>query len=414
MNDADAASLRHGLGQIGLAGTSDPLEADLIILITCVVRQSAEDRVKGRLSSLRGLQQGKHAPAILVMGCFVHDVRQLQRAYPHVDAFFAPSDVPGVLAWVRDWQAGMQHERPSSGAQAADRVPVTALVPVSYGCDRHCTYCIVRLRRGRQRSRPVEEIVAETQEWAARGARQVVLLGQNVDAYGSDLGPHAPDLADLLETVHEIEGLKRIRFLTSHPAHLTPKLIAAVSLLPRVCPHFELPVQSGDDAVLRCMGRGYSAAEYCDLIQAIRSQVHGCSIATDVIVGFPGEQPAQFQATRQLIESLRLDAVHIAKYSPRPGTPASRLSDDVLPEEKERRRKSLEQLQTTTQAAINAALCGQTVKVLVEEQQRNCWKGRTVTNKLVFFEDNADWRGRLADVTITWTGSWSLRGQLQS
>ena len=414
MNDADAASLRHGLQRMGFTEALHPAEADLVILITCVVRQSAEDKVSGRLSSLKGLKRDQDRPSILVMGCFVHDASQLARSYPHVDAFFAPSDIAGVLSWVQErMDAAPRPDRPATAA-GPQKSPVTALVPITYGCDHRCTYCIVRLRRGAMQSRPVAAIVADAERWSNLGAKEVTLLGQNVDAYGQDLGPGGPDLADVLEGVHEIENLQRIRFLTSHPAHVSPKLIAAVAGLPKVCPHFELPVQSGDDRVLKRMSRGYTVAEYRDLIARIRRQVPGCSIATDVIVGFPGEQPAQFQATYCLLESLRFDMVHIAKYSPRPGTPASRLEDDVEPEEKERRRKALDGLQATVAGEINAALQGQTVEVLVEDQRQQRWRGRTRTNKLVYFEDPGNWRGRLAQVEIAWTTPWSMRGAVRA
>jgi tRNA-2-methylthio-N6-dimethylallyladenosine synthase len=255
-------------------------------------------------------------------------------------------------------------------------------------------------------------MLSDVRGWVQRGAREVVLLGQNVDAYGQDMGPGAADLADVLTAVHGVEELWRIRFLTSHPGEMTQKLIRTVAQLPKVCSHFELPVQSGDDQILRRMGRNYTAAQYRELVASIREQVPGCSLATDVIVGFPGEGPGQFQGTYDLLASVCFDGVHIAKYSPRPGTPAARLADDVPAEEKERRRALLEELQTRIAGEINASLQGSTVEVLVEERRRGKWKGRTVTNKLVFFEDAADWRGRLATVKITWTGPWSMQGEV--
>ncbi len=412
MNDADAARVHQGLQQMGFVEASLPREAELVLLITCVVRQSAEDKVVGRLTSLKNLKRHSPEAAILVMGCFVHDVTNQHDRFPYVDAFFAPSDISGLLEWVRqhwpDVRSGATPEVPPR----VDQAPIVALVPVSYGCDHHCTYCIVRLRRGGQQSRCPEEILADVRDWVQRGAREVTLLGQNVDAYGHDMGPGAQDLADLLAAVHQFKQLWRIRFLTSHPGHMSHKLIHTVAQLPRVCPHFELPVQSGDDEILRRMGRDYTGTEFRNLVASIREHVPGCSIATDVIVGFPGESEDQFQRTHDLLSSVRFDAVHIAKYSPRPGTPAARLCDDVPDDEKERRRRQLEQLQTRISREINAPLLGHTVQILVEEQRRGKWKGRTVTNKLVFFESNQDWQGRLADVKIVWTGPWSMQGEL--
>jgi tRNA-2-methylthio-N6-dimethylallyladenosine synthase len=404
MNDADAARVSAGLTELGLSPTADVRQADLAVLITCVVRQSAEDKVVGRLASLKGLKPERPGVRIVVMGCFVDSEAALQERFPYVDAFFKPSDIPGLLQFVAEG-----HQRPAEHA-LSPQPAVSAYVPISYGCDHHCTYCIVRLRRGRQQSRPIADIVAEAERLVRDGTREITLLGQNVDAYGQDLG--AADLADLLVALHGLDGLWRIRFLTSHPAHMSPKLIQTVARLPRVCPHFELPVQAGDDDILRRMGRGYTVARYRQLVAAIREGVPGSSIATDVIVGFPGETEAQFHATHALLEELRFDGVHIAKYSPRPGTPAARLADDVQSAEKERRRALLEELQTRISSEIHAAMLGQTAEILVEERQRGRWKGRTVTNKLVFFEDAADRRGQLARVRITWAGPWSLRGDV--
>jgi tRNA-2-methylthio-N6-dimethylallyladenosine synthase len=280
----------------------------------------------------------------------------------------------------------------------------------------------------------VSEIVSEVQDLARRGVKEITLLGQNVDSYGHDLasaggevrvdrraarGIWHPDLTDLLGAVHKVEGLARIRFLTSHPADMTDRLINAVAQLPKVCEHMEVPVQSGDDSVLRRMGRGYTTSEYRDLVARIRhalpsrAALPGVGLATDVIVGFPGETEAQYEATYRLLQELRFDMVHVAAYSPRPDTPAERLIDDVPPGEKERRRKAVDELQARIVGEINAQLLGQTVEVLVEERRKGKWRGRTRTNKLVFFElEEQDWTGRLAQVRITRTGPWSMQGEV--
>jgi tRNA-2-methylthio-N6-dimethylallyladenosine synthase len=294
---------------------------------------------------------------------------------------------------------------------------VAAGVPISYGCDHLCTYCIVRLRRGPEVSRPVHEVAAQVRDLAGRGVREVTLLGQNVDSYGHDLPPMGsgqdpPSLADLLEVVHPAEGLVRIRFLTSHPADVTGRLIDTAARLPKVCEHIELPVQSGDDAVLRRMGRGYTVAQYRDLVARIRAAMPGAGIATDVIVGFPGETATQFEATYRLLEELRFDMVHVAAYSRRHGTPAERLPDDVSLEEKERRRRAVDDLQQRIVGEINAELLGTTVEVLVEDRHRGKWRGRTRSNKLVFFDvGGTDRRGELVQVRITRTGPWSLQAE---
>jgi tRNA-2-methylthio-N6-dimethylallyladenosine synthase len=399
------------------------------LLNTCVVRQSAEDKVTGRLTSLQGLKRRKPEIKLALMGCFVDEIPALQHSYPWVDAFVKPSDVDTVIELARQLTAQQTTPAEIPVPEPQTSIPVSTGVPISYGCDHLCTYCIVRLRRGPEVSRPVSEIVSEVRDLARRGVKEVTLLGQNVDSYGHDLagaggearvdrrtarGTWRPDLADLLEAVHEVEGLARIRFLTSHPADMTDRLINAVARLPKVCEHMEVPIQSGDDSVLRRMGRGYTTAEYRDLVARIRHALPGVGLVTDVIVGFPGETEAQYEATYRLLEELRFDMVHVAAYSPRPDTPAERLADDVPPGEKERRRKAVDELQERIVGEINAQLLGQAIEVLVEERRKGKWRGRTRTNKLVFFKlDDQDWTGRLAQVRITQTGPWSMQGEVE-
>ncbi len=406
MNDADAQKLRQGLASLGLYETKDAWHADLVVLVTCVVRQSAEDKVVGRLASLKNLKQRRLNARIVVMGCFVGDEAKLRSSYPFVDRFLRPSDIDGVLGLVAEESA--VHPQPMAVRKAQG---ISAYVPISFGCDHHCTYCIVRVRRGPQSSRPLNDIVADARSLAATGAREVTLLGQNVDAYGHDL-PAGLDLACVLQAVHAIPELWRVRFLTSHPAEMSGRLIATVASLPRVCPHFELPIQAGDDEVLRRMGRHFTRARYLALVDEIRQAIPGCSIATDIIVGFPGETDAQFEATYHLCQTTRFDAVHIAKYSPRPDTPAARMPDDVPEAEKERRRAAIETLQQGISHEINQSLVGKEVDVLVDGKQRDRWRGRTSTNKLVFFDSDGGWYGRLARVRLTAAGAWSLQGEV--
>ncbi|MFQ5812776.1 MAG: tRNA (N6-isopentenyl adenosine(37)-C2)-methylthiotransferase MiaB [Anaerolineae bacterium] len=421
MNAADSRRAAEGLERLGYRWTKRAEDADLVVLNTCVVRQSAEDKVLGRLSSLKPLKKKHPAALIAVMGCLVDDVPALKQNFPYVDAFFKPSDVESLIQLVKERRpSATDLQPPISNIQ----YPISCYVPIIEGCDHFCTYCIVRLRRGRERSRPIDEIVEEAKCLVKRGAREVTLLGQNVDAYGHDLSGQ-PDLADLLTAVHGIEGLWRIRFLTSHPADMKERIIDAVASLPKVCQHIEIPVQSGDDAVLKRMVRGYTLDQYRRLVARIRQRIPGLSLATDVIVGFPGETEEQFMSTYRLLEEIRFDVVHVAAYSPRPGTAASRLPDDVPQEEKERRRKIIEELQEDIAGEINQRLLGETVEVLVEEKHRGKWKGRTRTHKLVFFEDAPPLsppklggmkggRGKLAQVKITWAGPWSMQGKKHS
>jgi tRNA-2-methylthio-N6-dimethylallyladenosine synthase len=405
MNDADSARAAEALEQMGFVRVEDPGKADVLLLNTCVVRQSAEDKVRGHLASLKAVKRRRPDAFLAVMGCFVNDARILHQQYPYVDLFLRPSDVEGFVKAVRERLAlGDRWVRPPLPA------PVSVYVPIVYGCDHFCTYCIVRLRRGKQRSRPPEEIIAEVEDLVKRGAREVTLLGQNVDSYGRDL-PTKPDLAELLEALHPIKGLWRIRFLTSHPADMSQKLIEAVASLPKVCEHLEIPVQSGDDAILKRMVRGYTVAQYKELVKRIREAIPGVSLATDVIVGFPGETEEQFMNTYRLLEEIRFDVVHVAAYSPRPGTAASRLKDDVPPEEKKRRLRLIEELQERISSEINAGLLGEEVEILVEGRRKGRWFGRTRTNKLVFFEDPGNWQGQMVIVKVEEAGPWSLRGR---
>jgi len=406
MNRADSWRASMELRRRGYEPCARAEEADLILLNTCVVRQSAEDKAVGRINSLKSLKTSDPNRVIIVMGCLVGDISQLKRQFPFVDAFLPPSDIAGLVEFVGDLDGAIDRK-----SLIESHPPVSSFVPISYGCDHHCTYCIVRIRRGHQRSRPVGEIVDEVKCLVERGAVEVTLLGQNVDSYGRDL-PDQPDLASVLAAVHEIPGLARIRFLTSNPADMTQHLIETVARLPKVCEHFELPVQSGDDDILRRMARRYTTEEYRRLIEQIRAEIPSASIATDVIVGFPGETEEQFLNTYRLIEEIGFDVVHVAAYSPRPGTPAARLSDDVPDEEKRRRRQAIEALQREIAARINKRYLHRTVEILVEGRQKGKWMGRTRTNKLVFLSSDQPLRGKVVPVRITWTGPWSMQAEL--
>ncbi len=423
MNTADSQRVASALELMGYHPAARLEEADVVVLNTCVVRQSAEDKAYGRLTSLRPLKQANPDLVINLMGCLVgaRGDERLRRTFPYVDVFSPPSD-PGPLVH----HLAQRDGRSLAEAETAVRhavvdgdlvLPleergrlVAAHVPIVYGCSHACTFCIIPFRRGVERSRPVGEIAAEVRSLVRQGVREVTLLGQIVDRYGKDL-PGGPGLPGLLRVVHEIEGLTRIRFLTSHPSWMTDELIDTVAALPKVCEHIEVPVQAGDDEVLERMKRGYASDDYRRLIERIRSRLPSASIATDVIVGFPGETEAQFERTRALLADLRLDVAHLARYSPRPATVATRrMPDDVPEEEKMRRFRLLEDQQTEIAAAINAKLVGQEVNVLVEEQHRGRWKGRTPTNKLVFFEAEAELRGQVVPVRVDWAGPWSLIG----
>lgn len=409
MNRADSARLSAALR---LAGHEPaPWEqADLIILNTCSVREKAERRAIGKLNALIGLKRRRPEVRIALMGCMVgvEPAPDLPAQFPMVDAFFGPSAVAEVLqAFPGTAEVELSHLAHLDAAVPS----VTSFLPIIYGCNNFCTYCIVPLRRGRERSRPLDELVEEARCMVGHGVREICLLGQNVDTYGHDL-PERPTLAGLLRALDSLDGLWRIRFLTSHPKDMTTELIDTVAALPKVCPEISLPAQAGHNNLLRRMGRPYTVEEYCRLADRIRSAIPGTALATDVIVGFPGETAEEYNGTWKLLQEMQFDVVHIAAYSPRPGTAASRLPDDVPAEVKEYRRKELEVLQETISRQINEHYLEQKVKVLVEGRHREKWRGRTRQGKWCFFQDSGDHTGQLLRVRVTYASAWSLQGEL--
>src|SRR5687767_2915999 len=425
MNVADSQRVGSSLEHLGYTFTDKAEEADVIVLNTCVVRQSAEDKALGRLTSLLPLKRQNPNLVINLMGCLVgvRGAEKLRQRLPYVDVFSPPSDPGPLVSYLSQGEIRSledsettrrflmmddelvlpQHERGQL---------VSAHVPIVYGCSHACTFCIIPFRRGVERSRPVGDIVGEIRSLAAQGVKEVTLLGQIVDRYGKDI-PDGPNLAALLRIVHDVEGIERIRFLTSHPNYFTAELMDTIAALPRVMPHIEVPIQAGDDEVLLNMKRGYTQQEYRDLVAKIRDRIPGCSIATDIIVGFPGETDEQFMETYRVLSDLRLDVAHLARYSSREGTVATRrMADNVPEEEKMRRFRMLEALQEEIVKEINKKYLGETVDVLFEEKVKGRWRGRTPTNKLVFVESSEDLKGKIEAGTITWTGPWSMQANL--
>jgi tRNA-2-methylthio-N6-dimethylallyladenosine synthase len=327
---------------------------------------------------------------------------------------FKPGDYSELVAWGQKQGIPIEQNLPRQAHNDVRTVasPCT-LVPIIQGCDNFCSYCIVPYRRGREVSRPTEEIVCEARELAKRGTKEVTLVGQNVDSYGHDL-PGRPDLADLLSELSSIDDLARIRFLTNHPKDMSRKLIETMASLDKVCEHLELPVQSGDNEILQAMRRGYTVERYRELVHTIRGKIPHISLSTDIIVGFPGETEEQFARSLSLVEEMRFDVVHVAAYSPRPGTIACREYQDNIPAEvKKGRLNKIEELQTVMASEINSQLQGKKVEVLVEGKKGGKWFGRSRSNKLVFFEDADDWPGQLVTVRIQKTSPWSLTGQVK-
>ena len=402
MNKAESERLASLFEKQGMQPAADIKDADLVIVNTCVVRQHAENRVVNLVHRLKASKTANPNMRLAVTGCWVDsNIAGLKKTYPHIDYFFKSGDCP---PWcdMAEWQQSL----PANPQ-------VTAYIPISQGCNNFCAYCIVPYRRGRERSKPLDDVVCEVRELVRRGVREVTLLGQNVDSYGHDL-PDKPGLADLMIKLHEIDDLWRIRFLTNHPKDMSTRLIETVARLPKVCQSLNIPMQAGSDDILKAMRRGYTVADYRRLIKEIRQHLPGVSLSNDVIVGFPSETEAQFQLTVDVLTELRFDMVHVAAYSPRPGTLAARdYTDDVPADEKKRRLAIVEQLQEGIARDINEQLPGKEVEVLVEGKEKGNWQGRTRTDKIVFFRSDKNWTGRLVNIKIEKTSPWSLQGSVK-
>ena len=427
MNYADARRVATELEKLGYKANPSIEDADVVVLQTCTVRQQSEDKAYGRLHTLRPIKEQFPDKTIAVMGCVVgvRGNEPLEKKFPFVDVFMEPStDGQPLVAHLTQEEAQAVEETAAAQRHAwqdgevvlsadflGEQAPVSAPVAIVYGCSHACTFCIIPQKRGRERSRPVGEIVAEVRSLVRQGVKEVVLLGQIVDRYGYDV-PDGPDLADLLQAVNGVEGLERIRFLTSHPNYMTDKILHAVRDLPKVMPQIEVPIQAGNNEVLANMRREYTREEYRALIHKIRAIMPDAAIHGDIIVGFPGETAAQFQDTYDILEELQLDKIHLARYSPRPGTVSARKMEDDVPEEEKRRRfQLLEEQQKRTALEKNNRFWGTVQEVLVEDMHKGRWRGRNPHNKLIFFDDPRDLRGQLVNVRITWAGPWSMSGE---
>ena len=410
MNKADSERLESALGQLGLRSAPEPKSADVIVLNSCVVRQSAEDKVVGMLTSLKPLKTRRPDRVVALMGCMVGPrTDALEKRFPYVDVFMRPQEYAPLVNLLGE-RMGVDPEGCLS--QLSARPAVAAYIPIIHGCDKFCSFCIIPYRRGREKSRTIPDVTRECELLAARGVKEVTLLGQNVDSYGQDLAGDV-DLADLLAAVNDVDELRRVRFLTSHPNDMSNRIIDAVADLDKVCEHVNLPFQAGGDLVLETMRRGYDNAQYRRIIDRIRERIAGVSLATDLIVGFCGESEDDFQQTVDMISDIRFDKVHSAAYSVREGTIAARkMEDDVDPDEKKRRLQTIDRLQEEILTEINAKLAGSTQEVLVEGRRRGRLYGRNRNDKLVYFEGGDELVGNMVDIEIEATSPWALRGRM--
>lgn len=401
MNKSESEKLASYLEFQGMLETPSVEEADIIILNSCVVRQSAENRVINKLHSIKSLKKANPDLKIALTGCLVgENVTELKKKFPFVDYLFAAGEFPG---WLGTYDLNKTIPK---------NPKVATYIPIMQGCNNFCSYCIVPYRRGREKSRTESEILQEAESLVSRGVKEITLLGQNVDSFGNDLAG-SPDLADLLLKMNCLQGLERIRFLTNHPKDMKDKLIDAVAGLDKVCRQINLPVQSGDDNILQAMRRGYTSKHYLDLIKNIRAKVSDIALSTDLIVGFPGETDQQFANSYNLLGEIKFDMVHVAAYSPRSGTLAARtLPDDVPADKKKARLEAIEKQQAGLVGEINLRLQDATLEILVEGQEKGKWFGRTRTDKLVFFDAEGDYYSRIVRVKIKRTTPWSLVGEI--
>lgn len=427
MNQADSLKLAAGLEKMGYRAVEDDADADLVVINTCSVRQHAEDRAYSRLGMLNKRRREGARLSIAVMGCMVGPkTDDLERRFPFVDAWARPQQFDPILELAsdsRDTSEGelgnlIPLEAVTRGMTRTYAIPSgpTAYVPVIHGCDKFCTYCIVPLRRGREASRDVEDILDEVRFLAEHGVREVTLLGQTVEAYGHDLPDlpdgSRPDLATLFEGIDAIEGIQRVRFLTSYPKDMTDRIVESVASQPKVCEYFNIPVQSGSDSMLDRMRRGYTVAEFEERVAKIRSLMPDAAIVTDVIVGCPGETEAEFQDTLDLLERIGFDTVHVAAYSPRPGTFASRKMEDDVPQEVKRARlQAVEAVHKASSERINRDILGRTVEVLVEQVEDGRASGRTRRGQIVHFTYTGA-RGDLVEVMVSQVTPWSAQGHI--
>ncbi len=425
MNQYDSERIIGLLQQADYELTDDVKQAHLVLLNTCSIREKADQKFYSELGRLKRIKQQRGDMLIGVCGCIPQRARGeiLQRA-PYVDLVFGTLNVSRVLELVRQVEASDTPVMEVTdnvldddlGALPVSRDnPVTAFVSVMHGCNKRCSFCVVPNTRGPQVSRPMPVVLDEVRGLADAGYKEITLLGQNVNAYGVDSRPRNADFADLLEAVDAIEGIERIRFVTSHPLDFTPRLIDAMASIDKVCEALHLPFQAGTDRILKLMRRGYSAAGYRDLIARIREAVPGIALSTDVIVGFPGETEEEFLETRRMLKVVRFDSIFLFNYSERPDTVAPGLPGQLPLEVKQRRFNGLINMQKRISLAANLPYEGCTFDVLVEGPSKKDpakLTGRTRTNKIINFPGDPSLVGTLAPIHVTRAGLYALDGEV--
>jgi len=424
MNEHDSEVIAAMVKIMGYSRAGTPEEADLIVINTCAVRQKPEDKVASLLGKYSDLKKEKQDLIIAVTGCMTQQeelAAYIRDRFHYVDLILGTHALPrfpSLVAMVAEHKGRIVDIEEDYAVR--EGLPVThssafkAWLPVIYGCNNYCSYCIVPYVRGRERSRSLKDIVGEAKELAAQGYIEVTLLGQNVNSYGLDLKDNI-DFPDLLLALNDVSGLKRIRFMTSHPKDLSDRLIAAVKRGEKICEHFHLPAQSGSDRILEKMNRSYTRKQYLELLMKIRAEIPGVAITSDLIVGFPGEEEGDFLDTLSLVEEARFDNAFSFLYSPRKNTAASLLPDQLSAADKDERLKRLNEAQHRISKEVNSKLLNQVVDLLVDGPSKSdaaFQTGRTRTNKLVHFTAAQDLTGTIIPVRITEAKTWNLQGEI--
>ncbi len=423
MNENDSERLAGQLKNIGYEKQDDLSLADLIIVNTCCVRESAENKIYGKIGDLKRLKTANPNLIIGITGCMAQkDGDAILKKASHVDFVMGTNkihEISNIIAEVEQ-----SHGRVVNIIQGDQEMPgdlptirngsISTWIPIMYGCNNFCTYCIVPYVRGRERSRDLEDILKEVRDVASQGFKEITLLGQNVNSYGKDSA--SADFADLLTAVDKIEGIERIRYMTSHPRDLNDKVIEAIKNSRHICEQFHLPVQYGNDTILKAMNRGYTTDDYRNLVRKIREAVPHASITTDLIVGFPGETEETFQDTLNFLKEIRYDAAYTFLYSKRSGTPAAEMQNQVSTELKKKRLQQLMDVQNQISLEINQQLEGRVLEVMVEGSSKtdeNVLSGRTRTNKIVLWDKvGHEAVGQLVQIKITHPQTWVLKGEL--
>ena len=422
MNSRDSETIAGIFQARGMTAAAEVSDADVILVNTCTVRDKAEQKVFGLLGRLRELKEKNPDLVLGICGCMPQQqevAKDIKSRFPFMDIIIGTHNLDQLNTYIEEvliarrqvlevWEERANQELDLPARRSGN---FKAFVNINWGCNNFCTYCIVPHVRGREKSRLPQAIVEEIQGLAAEGFLEITLLGQNVNSYGKDL-PGKPDFTDLLAQVNDIAGLERIRFMTSHPRDVNDRLVEAMASMSKVCNHLHLPLQAGSDRILSLMNRGYTSQHYQEIVEKLRAAVPGLVLTTDLIVGFPGETDEDFEQSLAMVRNIRFDSIFSFLYSPRKGTPAASLEDNMSIGEKKIRHQQLIKLQNQISLESNQAMVGNTYQVLVDERTGTVNKGRTRGSKLIIFESGRDFTGQLVNIKVTQAKTWNLVGEL--